>query len=202
MHSDSLAQKPGPEVYFCYWQAPAFTKHLIIKSASDPRTLMTAVQRALRAVDPKVAVDHVKTLDQIRGDSIAPQVFAMRLLAGFAGVGTMLALVGIYGVLALSVSSRNREIAIRMAVGAQRNDVLGLVLTEGMKLVALGLAAGIAVAIALARVLRALLFGVGPSDPSTIALVTILFTVVALAACYIPARRATKTDPVMALRYE
>jgi putative ABC transport system permease protein len=191
-----------PEVYFSYWQVPAFTKHLIVKSNSDPRSLAATVQRELRAVDPRVAIDHVKTLDQIRDDSIASQVFAMRLLAGFAVVGTILALVGIYGVLSLSVNSRNLETAVRMAVGAQRNDVLGLVLTEGMKLISLGLAAGIAVAMSLARVLKALLFGVGPTDPSTIALVTILFTVVALAACYIPARRATRTDPVMALRYE
>ncbi len=198
--TESLGQKPEPEIYFCWWQTPAFTKHLIVKSRSDPRPLAAAVQRELRAVDPKVAIDHVKTLDQIRDDSIAPQTFAMSLLAAFALIGTFLALVGIYGVLSLSVSSRRREIGIRMAVGAQRHDVLALVLSEGLKLVAVGVLAGIAIALALARVLRAFLYGVGPGDPATFASVAVLFTAVALVACYITARRATQTDPVTALR--
>jgi putative ABC transport system permease protein len=202
MRSDSLAGNPGPEAYFCYWQVPAFTKHLLVKSASDPRALVASVQRALHSVDPRVAVDHVKTLDQIRADSIAAQVFAMRLLAGFAAIGAVLALVGIYGVISLSVNSRNREIAIRMAVGAQRRDVLTLVLAESLKLIATGVTVGIAVALALGRVLRAYLFGVGPADPLTIISVSVLFVVIALFACYFPARRATRTDPVTALRCE
>jgi putative ABC transport system permease protein len=202
MRSDSLAGNPGPEAYFCYWQVPAFTKHLLVKSASDPRALVAAVQHALHSVDPRVAVDHVKTLDQIRADSIAAQVFAMRLLAGFAAIGAVLALVGIYGVISLSVNSRNREIAIRMAVGAQRRDVLTLVLAESLKLIATGVTVGIAVALALGRVLRAYLFGVGPADPLTIISVSVLFVVIALFACYFPARRATRTDPVTALRCE
>jgi putative ABC transport system permease protein len=202
MRSDSLTQKPGPEVYFCYWQAPAFTKHLIIKCASNPRTLMASVQRALRAVDSKVAVDHVKTLDQIRADSIAPQVFAMRLLAGFAVIGAVLALVGIYGVMSLSVNARNREIAIRMAIGAQHRDVLRLVLAEGLKLIIAGVAVGIAVALALGRVLRAWLFGLSPADPLTLVSVALLFVTVALLACVVPLRRATRTDPATALRCE
>jgi putative ABC transport system permease protein len=200
--TESLTRSADPEAYFSYWQLPAFTKHLIVKSASDPRPLMAAVQRELRAIDPSVAIDHVKTLDQIRDDSIAPQMFAMRLLAGFALVGTALALVGIYGVLSLSVNSRNREIAIRMTVGAQRRDILGLVLGEGLKLIGLGVFAGIGVALGMARVLRAFLFGVGPADPLTFASIAVLFTAVALLACYLPARRATRTDPVTALRYE
>jgi len=174
----------------------------MVKSASDPRPLMAAVQRELRAIDPSVAIDHVKTLDQIRDNSIAPQVFAMRLLAVFAVVGTFLALMGIYGVLSLSVNTRQREIAIRMAVGAQRRDVLGLILGEGLKLIGLGLLAGLGVAVILAQVLRAFLFGVEPADPLTFASIAVLFTAVALLACYIPARRATKVDPMKGLRYE
>jgi putative ABC transport system permease protein len=200
--TEALTQKADPEVYFSYWQVPAFTKHLIVKAASDPHPLRAAVQRELRAIDPTVAVDHVKTLDQIRDDSIAPQRFAMRLLAAFALVGSVLALIGIHGVLSLSVHSRQREIAIRLAVGAQRRDVLGLVLGEGLKLIGLGLLAGMAVALVLARVLRAFLFGVGPADPMTFASVAVLFTAAALLACSVPARRATKTDPVTALRCE
>jgi putative ABC transport system permease protein len=200
--TESLTRKADPEAYFSYWQLPAFTKHLMVKSASDPRPLMAAVQRELRAIDPSVAIDHVKTLDQIRDNSIAPQVFAMRLLAVFAVVGTFLALMGIYGVLSLSVNTRQREIAIRMAVGAQRRDVLGLILGEGLKLIGLGLLAGLGVAVILAQVLRAFLFGVEPADPLTFASIAVLFTAVALLACYIPARRATKVDPMKGLRYE
>jgi putative ABC transport system permease protein len=145
-------------------------------------------------------VDHIKTLDQIRADSIAPQVFAMRLFAGFAVLGTILALVGIYGVMSLSVNSRSREIAIRMAIGAQHRDMLRLVLAEGLKLIVAGVAVGIAAALALGQVLRAYLFGVGPADPLTLILVAALFVTVALLACFVPARRATRTDPVTALR--
>jgi putative ABC transport system permease protein len=202
MRSESLTQKTDPEVYFCWWQVPAFTKHLIVKSASDPRPLMAAVQHELHAVDPRVAIDHVKTLDQIRDDSVAPQTFAMRLLAVFALIGTFLALVGIYGVLSLSVNSRRREIAIRMAVGAQRREVLALVFSAGLKLIAVGVVAGIAVALALAKVLRGLLYGVGPTDPMTFVSVALLFTAIALVACYFPARRATQIDPMVALRHE
>jgi putative ABC transport system permease protein len=126
----------------------------------------------------------------------------MRLLAVFAVVGTFLALMGIYGVLSLSVNTRQREIAIRMAVGAQRRDVLGLILGEGLKLIGLGLLAGLGVAVILAQVLRAFLFGVEPADPLTFASIAVLFTAVALLACYIPARRATKVDPMKGLRYE
>jgi putative ABC transport system permease protein len=197
--TESLTQKAGPEAYFSYWQLPAFTKHLVVKSASDSRSLVTAVQKELRAIDPTVAIDHIKTLEQIRDDSIAPQKFAMRVLSGFALAGTVLALVGIYGVLSLSVHSRSREIAIRMAVGAQRRHILGLVLGEGLKLVGLGLLAGIGGAVVLARVLRAFLFGVGPADPLTFGAVAVLFTTIAMLACCLPARRATRTDPVEAL---
>jgi putative ABC transport system permease protein len=126
----------------------------------------------------------------------------MRLLVAFSLVGSVLALVGIFGVLSLSVGSRRREIAIRMAVGAQRRDVLSLFLGEGLKLIAVGLVLGTGVAIALARLLEAFLFGVGPTDPATFAGVAILFTAVALLACYIPARRAARTDLMAALRYE
>lgn len=202
VRNEALAKKADPEIYFSYWQLPAFTKHLIVKAATDPRPLMAAVERELRAVDPKVAIDHVKTLDQIRDETMAPQRFAMRLLLGFALVGTVLALVGIYGVLSLSVGSRKREIAIRMAVGAPRRNVLGLVLFEGLKLIVVGLVIGTGLAIALARVLRALLFEVGPTDPLTFIGAAILFTAVALLACFIPARRATKIDPMTALRCE
>ena len=143
-----------------------------------------------------------ETFDQIRAESVASQTFAMRLLVGFSLAGSVLALVGLYGVLSLSVGSRKREIAIRMAVGAQPRDVLGVILTEGMKLIIAGLALGTGVALVLARVLKALLFGVAPADPMTFAGVALFFTAVALLACCIPARRAATIDPMTALRYE
>jgi putative ABC transport system permease protein len=156
----------------------------------------------LRAIDPTVAVEHVKTLEQIRAESFAPQTFAMRLLVGFSLVGSVLAVVGIYGVLSLSVGSRKREMAIRSAVGAQRWDVLSLVLSQGLRLVAVGLVLGFVAAVGLARVLRGFLYGVGPTDPTTFLGVALLFTGVALLACLVPALRATRIDPMAALRCE
>jgi putative ABC transport system permease protein len=180
----------------------AFSKHLVIRTAGDPRSIMLAVQRELRAVDPTVAIENVKTLDQIRGDSLASRTFAMQLLVGFSVVGSLLTLVGIYGVLSLSVASRRREIAIRSAVGAGRSDIRNLVLEEGFRLVAGGVVAGIAIALLLSRVLGAFLFGVEPNDPLTLIAVGLLFAIVALLACWVPIRRAMRVDPLEALRYE
>jgi putative ABC transport system permease protein len=153
-------------------------------------------------LDPTVAIEDVKTFAQIRNDSIAPQLFTMRLLSGFSILAGALALIGIYGVLALSVASRRQEMAIRMAVGAQRRNVFGLILSEGLRLVGVGVVIGAGVAFASTRVLRALLFGVEPTDLFTIIVTVLLFMAVATLACYFPARRATQIDPMEALRYE
>ena len=149
-----------------------------------------------------MAIERVKTLEQIRSESVATQTFAMRLLVSFALIGSALALVGIYSVLSLSVISRRREIAIRLAVGAQRSQVLSLVLGDGLKLIASGLAIGVSIALALGQVLRTFLFSVEAADPLTFTGMAILFTTVALLAGYVPARRATQVDPMEALRYE
>ncbi len=200
--TDDLTQEPGPEVYYCSYQLYVFSKHLIIRTTSDPQPLIGVVQRELRAIDPSLAIGRVKTLEQLRNDSVAAQTFAMRLLVGFSLVGSVLALVGIYGVLSLSVGSRKREIAIRMAVGAQRRDVLSLVLSEGLRLIGIGLLLGVGIALISARVLRAFLYGVEPTDPVTFAGMAALFTIVALLACWLPARRAAKVEPMEALRCE
>jgi putative ABC transport system permease protein len=200
--TETLTEKPGPEIYWCYWQFPPFTKHLLVRTMSDARQFVGAVQHELRAVDPTVAIDQVKTFEQIRDDSVASQTFAMRLLAGFSVVACVLALVGIYGVLTLSVNSRKREMAIRTAVGAQRRHILSLVLSEGAQLIAIGLVLGIGIAAVLARVLQTFLFGVESTDPATFVGVMILFSSVALLACYWPARRAAKIDLMEALRHE
>jgi putative ABC transport system permease protein len=163
---------------------------------------MGTIQRELRAIDPAVAIEGVKTLEQIRKESVASQTFAMRLLVGFSLAGCGLALVGIYGVLSLAVGSRQREIAIRMAVGAQRGHVVQMILRDGWRLIVAGLIIGTGLALALARSLRAFLFGIEPADPLTLLAAAILFTAVALLACFLPARRATQINPMEALRYE
>lgn len=200
--TESLSQSAEPELYVSFLQGPVFNKHLVIRAASDPRPLTDAVQRELRAVDPTVAIEHIKTFDQIRMESVATQTFAMRLLIGFSLVGSVLALVGIYSALSLSVSSRRRELAIRLAVGAQHGQLLRLILRQGLNLIGWGLALGVLAAVALAQVLRALLFGVQPGDSATFASVAVAFSLVALLACWIPARRATKVEPMEALRHE
>jgi putative ABC transport system permease protein len=200
--TDDLTEAAKPEVYLSLWEASAFSKHLVIRTAADPRQLMVAVQRELHSVDPTAAVENVKTLEQIRGDSLASRTFAMQLLVGFSVVGSVLTLVGIYGVLSLSVASRRREIAIRAAVGAQMGDIRSLIFAEGFRLIAGGVISGIAAALVLSRVLRSFLFEVEPTDPATLIVVGLLFAGVALSACWVPTRRAGKVDPLEALRYE
>jgi putative ABC transport system permease protein len=200
--TDDLTKAAEPEIYLSMWQATPFTKHLLVRTTADPRALMAGIQRELRSVDPTMAVENLKTMEEIRDDSLASRSFAMRLLIGFSIVASALTLVGIYGVLSLSVAARRRELAIRTAMGAGRGDILKLVLGEGLRLIAGGVAAGLAATVVLSQVLRSFLFGVGPTDPATLIAVGLLFVGVALLACWAPARRATKVDPLEALRYE
>jgi putative ABC transport system permease protein len=200
--SDDLTLEPSPEVYLPLWQAHAFSKHLVVRTAADPRAVVLAVERELHNADPTAAIENVKTLEQIRDESLASRTFAMQLLVGFAVVGSVLTLVGIYGVLFLSVTSRRRELAIRSAVGAQQKDIRKLIFGEGFRLIAAGVVAGVALAMVLSRVLRSFLFEVEPGDPATLVAVGLLFVGVALLACWVPVRRAEKVNPVEALRYE
>jgi putative ABC transport system permease protein len=200
--TDDLTQAASPEIYLSLWQETAFSKHLVIRTKADPRSVATAVERELHAVDPTAAVEHVKTLEEIRGDSLASRTFAMQLLIGFSLVGSVLTLVGVYGVLSLSVASRRRELAIRSAIGAAQSDIRKLIFTEGFRLISEGVLAGIALAVILSRALQSFLFGVRPNDPATLLIVALLFVGVALLACWVPVRRAVKVDPLEALRYE
>ncbi len=200
--TDDLTQKASPEIYLPLWQANAFSKHLVVRTKADPRAVVVAVERELRSVDPTAAIENVKTLEQIRDESLASRTFAMNLLTGFSVVGSVLTLVGIYGVLSLSVASRRRELAIRSAVGAQQSDIRKLIFGEGFRLIAGGVLVGIALAIVLSRVLRSFLFEVQPSDPATLITVGALFVGVGLLACWVPVRRAAKVDPLEALRYD
>lgn len=200
--TDDLTQAAQPEIYLSLWQASAFSKHLVIRTTADPRLFAARVRRELRSIDPTVVVENVKTLGEIRSDSLAARTFAMQLLVGFSLVGTVLTLIGIYGVLSLSVASRRREIAIRIAVGAERRNIRNLVFIEGFRLIAGGVVSGVAAALVLSRVLRSFLFRVEPTDPATLIAVGVLFASVALLACWVPTYRAAKVDPVEALRCE
>jgi putative ABC transport system permease protein len=151
-------------------------------------------------VDATAAVENVKTLEQIRNDSLASRTFATQLLVGFAAIGTVLTLVGIYGVLSLSVAARRREIAIRTAVGAQRGDIRRLVLTDGVRLIAGGIVAGVAAAFVLSRALRSFLFEVEPTDPILLTAAAVLFAAIGLLACWMPTRRATEVTALEPLR--
>jgi len=200
--TDDLTQEPSPEVYLPLWQATAFSKHLVVRTTADPRAVVVAVERELRSVDPTAAIENVKTLEQIRDESLASRTFAMNLLTGFSVIGSALTLVGIYGMLSLSVASRRRELAIRSAVGAQQKDIRNLIFGEGFRLIAGGVLMGAVLAIVLSRVLRSFLFEVQPNDPATLIVVGALFVGVGLLACWMPVRRATNVDPLEALRYE
>jgi putative ABC transport system permease protein len=197
-----LTRTPLPEVYLSLWQSSAFSKDLVVRTVADPRAVIAAVRGELRGVNPTVSVEKVRTLDEVRTDSIASRIFASRLLVGFSVVGTLLTLGGIYGVLALSVASRRREIAIRSAIGAHRNDIRNLVVGEGFRLVAGGIAVGVVGALGVARVLQSFLYEVTPTDPIAIGVAALVFVGVTLVACWAPSRRAAAVDPLEALRCE
>ncbi|MCI0748235.1 MAG: ABC transporter permease [Verrucomicrobia subdivision 3 bacterium] len=200
--TDALTQTAEPELYVSFWQSGAFSKHLVVRTHGDPRALGLAVEKELRAIDPTVSVENLKTLEEIRAESMASRTFAMNLLGVFALVACVLAAVGIYGVLSLAVGSRRTEIAIRMAVGAQRGDVFRLMLGEGIRLAAFGIGTGIVVAIVLGTGLKTYLFGIRAVDPLTLAGMVLVVMAITLATCWIPAHRAARVDSLMALRNE
>jgi putative ABC transport system permease protein len=200
--TDALSAPAEPEVYLSFWQSGAFSKHLVVRAAAEPGTLTTLVRREVHAVDPTASVEHFTTMAQIRRDSIAPRTFAMRLLTGFSVLAAALALVGIYGVLSLSVGSRVKEIAVRKAVGAQRHDILQLILGEGARMIAVGVALGAIVAVFVGRALENYLFEVRPGDPLSLAIAGVMFGAVAFATCLLPATRAAATDLLTALHHD
>jgi putative ABC transport system permease protein len=173
-----------------------------VRSSQDPVDLTTAVRSHMRSIDPSLPLTAVQTMEDVVNESSGPQRFNTILLGSFASIALFLAAVGIGGVLATSVSRRTQEIGIRMALGARRADVIRMVVKQGMALAAAGLLIGLPAAFLTMRVMSTLLFEISPRDPTTFALVTGLLTAVALLACYLPARRATRIDPTVALRYE
>ena len=174
----------------------------VIRTAGDPRRFVPLVREAVTAIDSAIGVDSIEPLDRLLAASVARQRFYATLLAVFALVAGALAAIGIYGVLAYSVVARTQEIGVRMALGAQRGQVLSLILRRGTALTAIGIALGLIGAAAVSRYLQSMLFGLEPTDPATFAAVAAAFAMVAMAACYLPARRATTVDPVVALRQE
>jgi putative ABC transport system permease protein len=175
---------------------------LVIRTQGDPAAMAPAVQRELRLIDPDQPVSDVRTMNQVMSDTFASARFNTLLLGLFAGLATLLAAVGIFGVMNYSVALRTREIGIRMALGAQPNRVLMLVLRQGLILTLIGIGIGLAGTLVLTRVMSSLLFGVETTDPATLAVIVLLLLAVSLIACFIPARRATRIDPMQALRYE
>ena len=176
--------------------------NLAVRAQMDPEQLTAAVRTAVQSVDSEEPIAHVRTMEQVMGESLAPRRFNLFLLTAFAAAALLLAALGIYGVLASVVAQQTHEIGVRMALGAQQRDVLNLVVGHGVKLAVLGLAIGLAGALALTRLMASLLYDVAPSDPITYTGVAVLLGMVALLACYLPARRAMRVDPMVALRYE
>ncbi|HZS07528.1 MAG TPA: ABC transporter permease [Blastocatellia bacterium] len=199
---DGLHLAAGPHLYEPYQQNAWPFLAIAVRSPLDQGALLAAVRREVQALDPNLPVSGVRTMEEVMAQSLATRRLVLTLFSLFAVVALVLAAVGLYGVLAWSVTERTRELGIRIALGANRRDVLRLIVGQGMKLVLLGIVIGLVVALALNRLIEKLLFGVSATDPLTFAAIASLLTAVALAACYLPARRATKVDPMVALRYE
>jgi len=190
------------QVYLPHAQYSTQYLTLVVRTGSDPLSVSGEIRREVARLDSELPVSNVASMDQVMSDSVAPQRFSAALLGSLAGLGLLLATVGVYGVLSYSVSQRTREIGIRIALGAARRDVLALVVGNGLKLLVIGVIAGTVAALLVTRLMSNLLFGISATDPLTFAGVAIFLSVVALLASCIPARRAAKVDPMVALRYE
>jgi putative ABC transport system permease protein len=198
----SLVDNKSAGVYVTFGQSPTSDVNMLLRAALDPRTLASAIHAAVHGVDKDQAIADLQTLDQIKSGTVSSDRMQTMLLAIFAGLALLLAAIGIYGVIGYSVTQRTHELGIRAALGASRASLLAMVIRRGMQLTAIGLAIGVAGALALTRLLGSLLFGISPRDPVTLLVVAAVLSSVALLACYIPARRAAGVDPMVALRYE
>ncbi len=199
---ENLTAEAEPFVYYPHPELTYEFMTIVVKTAGDPADMAPTIRREISALDPDQPVSDVRTMTQVMAQTVARARFNTLLLSIFAGLATLLAAVGIFGVMNYSVQLRTREMGLRMALGAQPRRVLMLVLRQGMLLTVVGIVVGLGGALALSRVMSGLLYGVGATDPLTFAAIVVVLAVVALIACYIPARRATRVDPLIALKYE
>jgi putative ABC transport system permease protein len=197
-----LDKEPPPQVYVPFGQNPSQNLNLVVRSGARPEVVAAAVRDVVRSIDKDQPIDRVTTMPELLSQSVAQPRFYTGLLTIFAVIAFALAALGIYGVISYGVTQRTRELGIRIALGADPRDVMKLVLGRGMLLTVIGVSIGLAGSLALTRLMSDLLFGIRATDPATFALAALLLAGVALAACYIPARRATKVDPITALRCE
>jgi predicted lysophospholipase L1 biosynthesis ABC-type transport system permease subunit len=199
---NSLVDDVGYDIYYPAFQTYAKQTHFVARTQGDPMMVANDIQRAIWQVSPDTGVFNVMPLARLSANTIWQSRVWGLLLGIFSAIALVLATAGIYGVMAYFVTQRTREIGIRMALGAQWSDVLKMIMRSGMLLVSIGLLIGLLGAFALTRLMTTLLFEVSPTDPITFGVVALCLIVTALLACYIPARRATKVDPLIALRYE
>jgi ABC-type antimicrobial peptide transport system permease subunit len=201
-----MSSKTGTELYFLNEQGPRLTgfapgsMNVAIRSTLPEESLGQAIQAAVRAQDPALPVVKLRTMEQVFSDSASRPRFLAELFAVFAALALALAAIGTYGILSYSVSERTKEIGIHMALGATRGSVLGMILGQGMRLTIIGLGGGLVASFFLTRLLQAQLFNVRPTDPATLAFVSAFIAVIAFIACYVPAQRATRVDPMVTLR--
>jgi len=201
----SVREEPGPEIYVPYTQKPwpsMLTMHVVVRTRTDPASMTAAVRRAIRAVDPQLPLASVATLYTIVDNAMAQSRFSVTLVTGFGALSLLLACVGLYGAVSYSVATRTREIGVRLALGAQKRRVFALVLGQCVRITTLGIAAGLAIAAIALLMIAGFLYGVNSTDPATFASLSLLLLVVALLACYVPARRAMRVDPLIAMRAE
>jgi predicted permease len=197
-----LDSDPTPTVFQPFAQEEIFNGAMVIRTKSNPSLLQPAALRAIRELYPRQLIENVATLEEVRDATVAPRRLNALFIASFGALAMIIAMVGIAGVLAFSVSSRTAEIGIRMSLGADAARVRRMVLSEGGALLVIGLAAGVTGALVTSRLLRGLLFGVAPHDPATLGAVALIIAAVGVAACWLPAARAARVDPAVALRAE
>jgi putative ABC transport system permease protein len=201
-----LDAQPSPTLYVPYnengWATWSREMHLVVRSNQDPAVLVPAIRGQLESMDRTLPLAQVRTMDQLLDESVVQERFRTWLVGGFAALALILSAIGIYAVISYSVSQRTREIGVRIALGARRQDVLGMVIREGMWLLALGWFVGVVGALLATRTLRSLLYSTSTTDSLSFVSTSLMLAAVALVACYIPARRATRVDPMVALRYE
>jgi putative ABC transport system permease protein len=196
----TLNEAPLDQVYAPYMQRPLIFTEVVVRAAGDPMAVAKAAQEAILRVDRDQPVWRIRPVALSIENQLGSRKFNMRLLVSFAVLAVVLAVIGVYGVMSYGVARRTQEMGVRMALGARHAQVVGLVLRQGTRTIAIAIVIGLAAAFVAARVLRAQLYGVEPTDPLTFAVVPVVLAIVAVAACYLPARRASRVNPVVALR--